>query len=50
MWTIVEVFIEYVITPLFFFNLLVFLEMRHVESELPNQGWDLHPLNWKVKS
>ena len=50
MWTIVEVFIEYVITLLFFFNLLVFLEMRHVESELPNQRWDLHPLNWKAKS
>ena len=27
-----------------------FLASRHVESQLPNQGSNLHLLNWKVKS
>ena len=27
-----------------------FLAMRHVGSQLPDQGSNLHPLHWKVKS
>ena len=27
-----------------------FLAMKHVASYLPDQGWNLHPMHWKVKS
>lgn len=27
-----------------------FLALKHVRSQLPNQGSNSHPLHWKVKS
>ena len=43
MWTTFKVFIEYA-TRLLLFHVLIFLALR-----LPDQGWKLHPLQWKVK-
>ena len=49
MWTIFQVFIEFV-TILLLFYVLVFLATRHVGSYLPDQELNPHPLHWKVKS
>ena len=43
-----KVFIEFVTILLLFYD-LVFLAPRHVGSELPGQGLNLHPLHWKEK-
>ena len=34
----------------FYFYVLGFLATRHEGSQLPDQGLNLHPLHWKVKS
>ena len=44
-----KIFIEFV-TMLPLFYVLVFLAVRHVGSQLPDQGSNPHPLHWKVKS
>ena len=49
MWTIFQVFIEF-ITILFLFYILLILASRHVESQLPNQGLNPSLLHWKAKS
>ena len=41
-----KAFIEFVIILLLF----EVLASRHVGSQLPNQGLDQHPLQWKAKS
>ena len=48
MWTIFEVFIEFV-AILLLFHVLFFLAMRHVGSQLPDWGLNPHPLHWEVK-
>ena len=47
MWTIFKVFIEFLGSGGVLFW---FLAMRHVRSQLPDQGSNLQPLHWKVKS
>ena len=52
-WIIFKVFIEFfmVLLPLFYINIYMgFMATRHVESWLPNQGLNPHPLHWKAKS
>ena len=49
MQTLFKVFIEFV-TILSLFYVFGFLDGRHVVSQLPNQGSNLHPLHWKAKS
>ena len=44
MWTIFTVFIEFA-TILFLFSLFGSLAMRHVGSQLPNQGWKMQHLH-----
>lgn len=39
--------LSFFFTILFLFHVLVFLSMKHMRSELPDQGWDLHPQRWK---
>ena len=34
-------------TILFLFHVLFFLSLRHMGSELPDQGWDPRPRRWK---
>ena len=47
MWVIkLKVFIEFV-TILLLFDVLA---VRHVGSQLPDQGLDQNPLQWKAKS
>ena len=48
MWTIFEVLIEFV-TILLWFYVLVFWSQGMWDLS-PNQGSNLHPLHWKVKS
>ena len=48
-WTIFKVFIEFVAT-LFLFYVLVFSTSRHVGSQPPDHGLNLHPLPEKAKS
>ena len=46
MWTIFNIFIELVTTLLLFcFGCLA---LSHVGSGFRDQGWNLHPLHWKV--
>ena len=45
MWIILKVFIEFVTILLLFY---VFLATRHVGSQLPQQGLNLHSLHWKA--
>ena len=42
--------VAYIFTILFLFYVFGFWAVGHVGSLLPNQGSDLHPLHWKVKS
>ena len=49
MWAIFKVFFEF-IKVLLLFYVLVFLAMRYVESKLPDQGSNPHPLHWKAVS
>ena len=49
MWTIFKVFIEFITVQLLLYA-LIFLAMRHVRSQLPDQGSNPHPLHWKVHS
>ena len=42
-------FVEFV-TVLLLFHVLVFWPLRHVGSQLPNQGSNPYPLHWKAKS
>ena len=46
---ILKVFTE-LVTTLFLPCVLVALAVRHLGSSLPSQGWNPHPLHWKVKS
>ena len=46
MWALFKVFIEFV-TTLLLHNVFVFLAMRHVGSQLPDQGLNLHTLHWR---
>lgn len=48
MWAILKFFIESV-TVLFFFDFFGY-EAYGVGSYLTSQGWNLHPMHWKVKS
>ena len=49
MWTIFKVFIEFIIVLLLFYVLVGFgCEAHGILS--PDQGLNLHPLHWKVKS
>ena len=48
MWTVFEVFVEFVTILLLFMS--GFFTVRHVGSELPKEGLNPHPLRWKVKS
>ena len=48
MWTIFKVFME-LVTVLFLFC-FEFLVARHVGSSFLDQGWNPHPLHWRVKS
>ena len=47
MWTIFKVFIEFVTILILCFGFVV---VRHVGSQLPDQGSNLYPLHWKAKS
>ena len=47
MWTIFKVFIEFV-TTLLLFCVSVFLAEGCVESWLPDQALNPHPMHWKV--
>ena len=49
MWTIFEVFIEFVLQHYFCF-LFGVLASRHVGSWLPYQESNWHEVHWKVKS
>ena len=47
MWTISK------LSTKFCYNIayaLALLAARHVGSQLPDQGWNPHPLHWKAKS
>ena len=46
---IFKVFVEFV-TILLLFLCFGFLAPRHVASQLPDQGSNLHPLHWKATS
>ena len=48
MWTVFKVFTESL--QYCFCFVFCFLAKRHVGSWLPEQGSNLHPLHWKVKS
>ena len=47
LWTIFKVFIEFVTILILCFGFVV---VRHVGSQLPDQGSNLYPLHWKAKS
>ena len=49
MWIIFKVLIKFV-TILLLFYVLVFLAVKPVGSQLPNQGSNLHSPHWKVTS
>ena len=49
MWTTFKDFIEFVTILLLFYG-LVFLAIRHVGSQPPNQVLNPHPVHWKAKS
>ena len=49
MWTLLKVSTTFITTVLLFLCFR-FLAARHVGSYLPDQGLNLHPLHWKVKS
>ena len=50
MWVIFKVFIEFFMVLLPLFTYIGFMVTRHVESWLPSQGLNPHPLHWKAKS
>ena len=53
MRTVSKILAEFVTTLLLvisFLNVLIFLVLGHVESQLTNQGLNPHPLHWKMKS
>ena len=49
MRTILKIFIKFVITLLLLY-VLVYLVLRHVQSQLSDHGLNPHAQHWKVKS